>query len=293
MDRTPRPGRGLTLFDTLASNWGVQAVDGGKIVWFELPVDYPVRPLQVSDGTFRFDLTGITRSELLGEGDVSPEVSVRLIGIPVMQLQKSSEEYEALFRELRLMKERSDSAPGAPALPERLAVLVSEIGTRFNGLGPGMDDMWQQAVDNKIEYFDWILDLPRSAVAACEFYDAMLDEADEFGLSQRLLTLPASPTSVAVRRWFLSELIGQLQRQGAGGLGRQPLSRCAPGRAGPLTEAAPALLCSAFCSAFFSAPWPSPCGTPSRSTRGPRSTTLPPGRWRWKPARARSPTPAP
>ena len=38
----------------------------------------------------------------------------------------------------------------------------------------------------------------------------MLDEADEFGLSQRLLTLPASPTSVAVRRWFLSELIGQL-----------------------------------------------------------------------------------
>ena len=35
-------GRGLTLFNTLASNWGVQAVDGGKIVWFELPVDFPV-----------------------------------------------------------------------------------------------------------------------------------------------------------------------------------------------------------------------------------------------------------
>ena len=38
----------------------------------------------------------------------------------------------------------------------------------------------------------------------------MLDEADEFGLAQRLLTLPASPSSVAVRRWFLSELTGQL-----------------------------------------------------------------------------------
>jgi GAF domain-containing protein/anti-sigma regulatory factor (Ser/Thr protein kinase) len=203
-------GRGLTLFNTLASNWGVQAVDGGKIVWFEIPVDYAVQPTQVSDGSFRFDLTGITRSGLLGDGDASPEVSVRLLGIPVMLLQKSSEEYEALFRELRLMKERSDTAPGAPALPERLAALVSEIGTRFNGLGPGMDEMWQQAVDNKIQYFDWTLDLPQSAVVACEFYDAMLDEADEFGLSQRLLTLPASPTSVAVRRWFLSELIGQL-----------------------------------------------------------------------------------
>ena len=54
-------GRGLTLFNTLASNWGVQAVDGGKIVWFELPVDFPVAPTSVSDGSFRFDLTGIAR----------------------------------------------------------------------------------------------------------------------------------------------------------------------------------------------------------------------------------------
>ena len=203
-------GRGLTLFNTLASNWGIQAVDGGKIVWFELPVDYPVRPPRVSDGSFRFDLTGIAHATSRADGDVPPEITVHLIGIPVMLLQKSSEEYEALFRELRLMKERADSAPLAPALPERLAVLVSEIGTRFNGLGPGMDEMWQQAVDDRVEFFDWTVDLPQSAVVACEFYDALLDEADEFGLSQRLLTLPASPSSVAVRRWFLGELIGQL-----------------------------------------------------------------------------------
>ncbi len=203
-------GRGLTLFNTLASNWGVQAVEGGKIVWFELPVDFPVTPTSISDGSFRFDLTGITRSDLHGEPAESEGLTVRLQGIPVALLQKSSEQYEALFRELRLMKERADSAPEAPHLPERLAVLVSQIGTRFNGLGPGMDEMWQTAVDNKVEYFDWTLELPQSAVAAVEFYDTMLDEADEFGLAQRLLTLPASPTSVAVRRWFLSELTGQL-----------------------------------------------------------------------------------
>ena len=89
-------------------------------------------------------------------------------------------------------------------------MLVSEIGTRFNGLGPGMDEMWQEAVDNKVEFFDWTSSSRSRPSLACEFYDAMLDEADEFGLSPRLLTLPASPTSVAVRRWFLSELIGQL-----------------------------------------------------------------------------------
>ena len=208
--RDAATGRGLTLFNTLASNWGVQAVEDGKIVWFELPVDFPVAPASVSDGSFRFDLTGVTRTSRHSDAGDSPDVSVRLLGIPVALLQKSSEEYEALFRELRLMKERSDNAPGAPSLPERLGVLVSQIGTRFNGLGPGMDDMWQTAVDNSVEFFDWTLELPQSALVAVEFYDALLDEADEFGLAQRLLTLPASPTSVAVRRWFLSELIGQL-----------------------------------------------------------------------------------
>jgi GAF domain-containing protein/anti-sigma regulatory factor (Ser/Thr protein kinase) len=208
--RDAATGRGLTLFNTLASDWGVQAVDGGKIVWFELPVDFPVTPVNFSDGTFRFDLMGLTQPELHREEPMSPVVSVRLRGIPVALLQKSSEQYEALFRELRLMKERGGSTPGAPGLPDRLSVLVSEIGTRFSGFGPGMDEMWQTAVDNKVDQFDWTLELPQAAVVACEFYDAMLDEADEFGLSAQLLTLPASPTSVAVRRWFLSEIIGQL-----------------------------------------------------------------------------------
>lgn len=203
-------GRGLTLFNTLASNWGVQAVDGGKIVWFELAVDFPVRPPNISDGSFRFDLTGVTPPGLHGDSGDTADVSIRLSGIPVTLLQKSSEEYEALFRELRLMKERSDTSTDAPHLPEHLGVLASQIGTRFNGLGPGMDHMWQTAVDNDVEYFDWTLDLPQSAVVAIEFYDATLDEADEFGLAQQLLTLPASPSSVAVRRWFLSELTGQL-----------------------------------------------------------------------------------
>ena len=138
-----------------------------------------------------------------------PDVPVDLLGIPVALLQKASEEYEALFRELRLMKERShDVVESHRALPERLSVLISEIGTRFSGLGPGMDERWQ----GRRQQRDHLRLAPRasaSAVAACEFYDAMLDEADEFGVAQ-LLTLPASPASVAVRRWFLSELIGQL-----------------------------------------------------------------------------------
>ncbi len=204
-------GRGLTLFNTLASNWGVLPVVGGKIVWFELPVDYSITPLGVSDGTFHFDLVEFAQAELHEATDRGPGVPVDLLGIPVAMLQKASEEYEALFRELRLMKEHADSTLPPVVLPERLSILLAKIGTRFNGFGPGLDESWQDVIDHHAESYDWHLELPLSAVEACEFYDAMLDEADEFVLVAQLLTLPASPASVAVRRWFLSELIAQLQ----------------------------------------------------------------------------------
>jgi GAF domain-containing protein len=209
-------GRGLTLFDTLASEWGVQIVAGGKIVWFELPVDYSVVPDEVSDGNFRFDLTRFVQPELHAPVDDSPTVVINLLGIPVDLLQKASEEYEGLFREMRLMKEHSESVGTFPSLlPDRLSVLLSEIGNRFSGFGPGMDEVWQEVVERGEKAYDWRLELPQSAVLACEFYDAMLDEADEFGLSAHLLSLPASSASVAVRRWFLSELIGQLHGKAA------------------------------------------------------------------------------
>ncbi len=102
-------GRGLTLFDTLAHNWGVQPVDGGKIVWFELPVDYSSAPAGVSDGSFRFDLLGLAGAERHVADEPSSRVKVELLGVPVALLQTAAEEYEALFRELRLVKEYSGS----------------------------------------------------------------------------------------------------------------------------------------------------------------------------------------
>jgi hypothetical protein len=227
-------GRGLTLFNTLASDWGVQPVVGGKIVWFELPVDYAVTPVGVSDGTFRFDLIGIAQAEHHDDTRTRTLVPVDLVDVPVALLQKASEEYEALFRELRLMKERPDTSSSSPLLPERLSVLLSEIGTRFNGFGPGVDEGWQEIVNSKAANHDWHLELPESAGEACEFYDAMLDEADEFAQLAQLLTLPASATSVAVRRWFMAELIGQLQGRPATSWGESRIHRELMDRATPL-----------------------------------------------------------
>jgi hypothetical protein len=95
-----------------------------------------------------------------------------------------------------------------------------------------MDERWQEVVDRNLTSYDWHLELPETAVGPCETYDAMLDEADEFARVARLLTLPASPASVAVRRWFLAEIIGQLRGQPPVPWGQSDVHRAVMHRAG-------------------------------------------------------------
>jgi anti-sigma regulatory factor (Ser/Thr protein kinase) len=40
-DLTSATGRGLMIVEALAAEWGVDDVEGGKVVWFELAVDDP------------------------------------------------------------------------------------------------------------------------------------------------------------------------------------------------------------------------------------------------------------
>ena len=209
-------GRGLTLFNTLASSWGVHPVPGGKIVWFELPVDVPVGVGGVSDGTFHFDLIGMRpgRTDTKPDG-TSPQMTVDLLGIPVDLLQKASEEYEGLFRELRLMKEQADSAHpfGRPTLRPPLG---AGLGCRQPFQRLRARDGRELAGGDRPQGGHLRLApgaLPQAVAPPASSTSAMLDEADEFSRSAQLLTLPASPTSVAVRRWFLSELVSQLHGQ--------------------------------------------------------------------------------
>ena len=65
------------------------------------------------------------------------------------------------------MKERADSGiPSAAQLSDRLSVLVSDVGSRFNGFGPGMDENWQDVVDRKVATYDWHISLPQAAATA-------------------------------------------------------------------------------------------------------------------------------
>ena len=57
---------------------------------------------------------GLTHPDLTAKNSTDPTVGSSLLGIPGVAATKASEQYEALFRELRLMKERGGQLPEAP-----------------------------------------------------------------------------------------------------------------------------------------------------------------------------------
>ena len=193
-------GRGLTVLDTLADDWGTEIDELGKVVWFELgALDTPAAaPASTGTGA---------PAEAVPDLDLVP---MALLGVPVPLLVRAQACYDELFREFRLVVER-DPAAGRGGIQQRLLDLVDELGTRFSGFTAGAEATWRAAVARGEESVDLQYTLPRAIGPMCDHYDALLDEADEFCRAAALLTLAPPKAVVGLRKWVLAEFAGQAE----------------------------------------------------------------------------------
>jgi len=120
-------GRGLRLVDSLAERWGIAPVPGGKVVWFELGGGEPA-PAGAQDAAPLGAAGTIAAAAPLPAPDaeaVAPDlIDVRLLDVPLDLLRRTSEHYDALLREFRLLAEQQ---PNSRAVPARLIALVDEL----------------------------------------------------------------------------------------------------------------------------------------------------------------------
>lgn len=205
-------GRGLTLFDRLASAWGTRPIiPRGKIVWFELPVDIPGEWAGLAGVPTELDEWPAVLGHPAGVGvESSPTMTVRLLGVPIEAMRRCLEHYEALCRELQLVLEREPDS--RTRLPGHLVAKVDELVVRYGSLGLGGDRQLHAALAHEAPVADLELCLPIDVGSVCERSDRLLDEADAVCRSADLITLPATVEQVALRKWFLEEL----SRQAAG-----------------------------------------------------------------------------
>jgi hypothetical protein len=195
------------LLDLLPSDWGVHEVPGGKVVWFELPVDVPID--SPANGNPRLE-SRLPAASGSNRRDGRETFTLQLLDTPVPLMRRATEQYESLFREFRLIAERDSEH--ADTVPRRLLELIVALGTQYSGFGVPASRQWREAVESGRHRVDLRITLPVQAAQASELYNQLLDEADEHCRAAELITLPTDPECVALRRWVL----GEAARQAAG-----------------------------------------------------------------------------
>jgi hypothetical protein len=136
-------------------------------------------------------------------------VEVHLLALPVALAAQARQHFEELTREFVLIAEGSRDEQHVPA---RLLQLVDALTRQFGGINDEADQRLEDAIDAGLKALDdHVLRLPPQAGPAAKGLGEILDEADEYCRSgEHLLTLAASPELVAYRRWYLSEVLEQL-----------------------------------------------------------------------------------
>jgi hypothetical protein len=149
------------------------------------------------------------------QGSVAELHEVRLLRLPVAIHARAQEHGAELTREMYLMAQQlrhdTPSSSDAKPLPHWLTQLIEVLTSQFGGLTTEQDRQLDDAVERGVDEVDVVYRLPVAAAAASRQLGEMLDEADEFcRQGKHLLTLATPADLVRYRRWYLGEMIAQL-----------------------------------------------------------------------------------
>jgi serine phosphatase RsbU (regulator of sigma subunit) len=202
-------GRGLHLVARLASRWGIEPSEQGKVVWAEIVDPLPARRSQSEHELLTawadpFDTT------------VHPlRVRVRLGDVPTELLVAAKRHVDNLVREFTLASSGERAGTTAP-VPVPLAQLIDRV---IHGFEDARLEMKRQATDAAragASHASLELELPIDAADAAAAYLQALDEVDIYSRANRLLTLETPPQHRVFRHWYIGEIVKQLRAAAAG-----------------------------------------------------------------------------
>jgi anti-sigma regulatory factor (Ser/Thr protein kinase) len=198
-------GRGLGVVAALSERWGVSAAPDGKVVWAE-----------VVAGGDEPGASGAPRPPDLRDAPPAPTGhrgghTVRFGDVPVDGYLELAAHNDALFRELELIAFELE-AGGDDRVASPLAELVDQLYRRFRGQRDSYRDVVAAAQARGRRTVDLETTASPAGAAAARSDLELLERADELCRSGVLLTPEPSAEVKALRRWFVEQLVAQLQR---------------------------------------------------------------------------------
>jgi serine phosphatase RsbU (regulator of sigma subunit) len=200
-------GRGFALVGQLARTWGVVPHDAGKVVWAE-----------VTSGA----RTGGARLAHLLDGwdeGAAPARGVRhrveLGEVPTEFLLAAKAHVDNLVRECNLIAAGVAEGVTAPA-PPHLASLLAIITERFAEARLAIKEQALRAAHEGRPRTELVLELTAEAAEAGADYLGALDQLDDYCRAARLFTLATEPEHRVFRRWYVGEIMAQVQASADG-----------------------------------------------------------------------------
>ncbi|HSR24749.1 MAG TPA: hypothetical protein VLW53_14435 [Candidatus Eisenbacteria bacterium] len=135
-------------------------------------------------------------------------VEVRFLRFPVRVSARATEHFSELRREFALLA--ASTPTDCETVPARLLALIDALGRRYPPQAQHEAER-QAALDRGDKAADLAVKVPASGAGASVALNDMLDEADEFCRTGALLTLAAPPDVAAFRRWYLHEVVAQVE----------------------------------------------------------------------------------
>lgn len=219
-DRSPRPpvvvdptdeamtGRGLRLIDALAERWGVEPVEGGKVVWCEL-AGTPVTDESYA-GPARHGSATIT-PPVAGPG----AVLVRVPAVPTGLLVAAKAHVDNIVRELTLLASGASTGEGS-ALSEPIVRLLPDVVTGFADARHAIKEQAVAAARRGEATLTLELALEPETADDAERYLHALEALDAYARDARLLTLETPADQQSFRRWYITTITTQLRAAAAG-----------------------------------------------------------------------------
>jgi hypothetical protein len=133
---------------------------------------------------------------------------VALLNMPVRLMVAGREHHDELMREFALLalSGRSDK----PDVPVRLVELTETLGIRYGSAAGRPDELVDAALTRGQDSLDLRYRVPAHAAEAAQTLDRLMTEADEFCISELLLTVQRSPAVIAFSRWYCEEFRRQV-----------------------------------------------------------------------------------
>jgi hypothetical protein len=149
---------------------------------------------------------GAGTSDLTDRGTHDTELhGVWLRRYPLRLGARASEHYESVYRELALLASSEDG----PRVPGTLLELLEEMDRR-SARNNASEQVRDEALARGEDSLDIELRVPADVVELAQRVEQLLDEADAFCRDGTLLTLGPARDVVEFRRWYIGELVRQV-----------------------------------------------------------------------------------